>query len=40
MRWMENLAGGRRELDERVVCCKAPRTEIAAGQLIIATFRM
>ena len=38
MRWMKNLADGRRELDDRVVCCKTTRTEIAAGQLIIATF--
>ena len=37
-RWMENLAGGRRELDDCVVCCKAPRTEISAAKLIIATF--
>ena len=32
---MENLAGGKIELDDQVVCCKAQRTEITAGQLII-----
>ena len=36
--WMENLASGRIELDDRVVCCEVPQTEITARQLIIATF--
>ena len=35
--WMEKMASGKRELDDRVVCCKVPWTEITTGQLIIAT---
>ena len=38
MRWMEKMVGGKRELDDRVVCCKVPRTEITAEQLIVAIF--
>ena len=38
VRWMEKMVGGKRELDDRVVCCKVPRTEITAGQLIVTTF--
>ena len=34
---MEKLAGGKIELDDQVVCCKAPRKEITAVQLIIVT---
>ena len=38
LRWMEKMVGGKRELDDRVVCCKVPRTEITAEQLIVAIF--
>ena len=38
LRWMEKMAGGKKELDDRVVCCIVLRTEITVGQLIIATF--
>ena len=38
LRWMEKMVGRKRELDDRVVCCKVPRTEITAGQLIVTTF--
>ena len=38
LRWMEKMVGGKRELDDRVVCCKVPRTEITAGQLTATTF--
>ena len=34
---MEKMAGGKRELNDRAVCCKVLRTEITARQLIIAT---
>ena len=37
LRWMEKMAGGKKELDDRVVCCKVPQKEIIAGQLIRAT---
>ena len=30
---MEKMVGGKRELDDRVACCKVPRTEITAGQI-------
>ena len=32
LRWMKKMAGGQGELDDRVVCCKVPWTEITAGQ--------
>ena len=35
-----NLAGGKKELDDREVCCKAPQIEIAVGQLITMTLLM
>ena len=38
LRWMKKMVGGKRELDDQVVCCKVPRTEIIAEQLIVATF--
>ena len=38
LRWMEKMVGGKRELDDRVVCCKVPQTKITPGQLIVATF--
>ena len=38
LRWMEKMIGGKRKLDDRVVCRKVPQTEIAAGQLIVTIF--
>ena len=38
LRWMEKMVGGKRELDDRVVCCKVPWTETTAEQLIVAIF--
>ena len=32
------MVGGKRELDDGVVCCKEPGTEITAGELIVTTF--
>ena len=36
LRWMEKMVGGKRELDDRAVCYKVPRTEITTEQLIVA----
>ena len=38
LRWMEKMVDGKRKLDDRVVRRKVLRTEITAGQLILATF--
>ena len=38
LRWIEKMVGGKRELDDRVVCCKVLRAEITTEQLIVATF--
>ena len=35
---MEKMVGGKRELDDWVVYCKVPWTEITVGQLIVTTF--
>ena len=34
----EKFGSWQKKVDDRVVCCEAPRTEITAGQLIITTF--
>ena len=39
LRWMETIAGGKRETDDQAVCGIAMRARITAWQLIVTALR-